>query len=82
MSVDEADLEAHGISCNGEVSPLTDSPLWTEAYLDRAERLFERDKNHACVLMWSVGNESGVGQNHRKMADSFPPPDAGSDRSL
>ena len=68
---DEADLEAHGISCNGEVSPLTDSPLWTEAYLDRAERLFERDKNHACVLMWSVGNESGVGQNHRKMADYF-----------
>jgi len=69
---DEADIETHGFGGDvGNWDQLTDSPEWTEAYLDRAERMMERDKNRACVLMWSVGNESGVGQNHRHMADYF-----------
>ena len=68
---DEADLEDHGMGSGGHLNPLTDSAEWTEAYLDRAKRLFERDKNHACVLMWSVGNESGVGQNHVRMSEYF-----------
>ena len=50
---------------------LTDNDEWTESYLDRAELMMERDKNHACVLMWSVGNESGIGKNHKLMADYF-----------
>ena len=76
---DEADLETHGMHCFKELTDydlrhqhwdtLTDSPEWTEAYVDRMARMFERDKNHACILLWSVGNESGVGQNHDKMAE-------------
>ena len=68
---DEADLETHGMSPVGQWDKLTDSPEWTEAYVDRARRLMERDKNHPCVVMWSVGNESGIGRNHEKMADYF-----------
>lgn len=68
---DEADIETHGMQVDGAWSLLTDSPEWTEAYLDRAMRMMERDKNHASILMWSVGNESGIGRNHRAMADYF-----------
>ena len=68
---DEADIETHGMQSCGNWDLLTDDPAWGEAYLDRAERMMERDKNRASVLMWSVGNESGVGCNHRLMADYF-----------
>ena len=66
---DETDLETHGMNDFGDWSYLTDSCEWTESYLDRVQRLFETDKNRACVLMWSLGNESGDGINHKKMAD-------------
>lgn len=66
---DETDLETHGMQNNPSWDLLTDSPEWTEAYMDRVMRMFERDKNNACVIMWSLGNESGVGQNQYKMAD-------------
>jgi len=75
MLVDEADLEAHGMGYNyGDWywdywAHLADVPEWKEACLDRAERLFERDKNYGCVVMWSLGNESGCGENHRLMAN-------------
>lgn len=76
---DEADIETHGFQSNGTPlneggwawDQLTDNPEWTESYLDRAERMFERDKNHASILMWSVGNESGTGLNHRLMSEYF-----------
>ncbi len=64
--IDEADLETHGMI---ELSRLSSDPAWEAAYLDRAERLVERDKNHPSVIMWSLGNESGYGQNHVKMAE-------------
>lgn len=67
----ETDIETHGMASVGDWDELTDSPDWTAAYLDRAHRMMERDKNHACVLMWSVGNESGTGRNHCAMADYF-----------
>lgn len=54
-----------------EWNRLTDSPEWRAAYLDRAERMLERDKNHPSVVMWSVGNESGYGANHRAMSAYF-----------
>ncbi len=69
----EADLEAHGVDYVegfGRVA-ITDDPAWTDAYVDRAKRLMERDKNSTCVLMWSVGNESGIGRNLKAMADYF-----------
>ncbi len=64
--VDETDLETHGII---EMNRLSRDPAWAAAYLDRAERMVERDKNHPAVIMWSLGNESGYGANHVKMAD-------------
>lgn len=75
MLVDEADLESHGMGYNyGDWfwdywAYLCDSPEWKNACLDRAERLFERDKNHSSVVLWSLGNESGCGQSHRDMAN-------------
>ena len=71
--VDESDIETHGMAVPGvdNWDGLTDSPDWTAAYLDRAERIFERDKNHPCVVMWSVGNESGVGRNYKAMGEFF-----------
>ena len=66
--VDEADLEAHGIYAMGDGSWTSNQPEWRDAFIDRAKRLFERDKNHAAVIMWSLGNESGYGDNHRAMS--------------
>ncbi len=73
--VDEADLETHGMGYEVEGewdwtrwSSLSTLPEWKEAYVDRAKLLYERDKNFPCVIMWSLGNESGVGVNHRAMA--------------
>ncbi len=67
--IDEADLETHGAAMVGDWDIFTREEAWTEAYVDRMARMFERDKNHPCVLMWSLGNESGVGQNHRRMSE-------------
>lgn len=67
--VDEADIETHGMQYVGDWSLLSDSPDWTPLYVDRASRLFERDKNAPCVLFWSLGNESGCGINQCRMAE-------------
>ncbi|KKY25197.1 putative glycosyl hydrolase family 2 [Phaeomoniella chlamydospora] len=47
----------------------SDNPDWTQAYVDRAEQLVTRDKNHACVVMWSLGNEAFYGRNFQAMYD-------------
>ncbi len=65
----ETDLEAHGMGAVGIWDTLTDSPEWTESYLDRVQRMYERDKNRTSVIMWSLGNESGVGRNQAEMSD-------------
>ena len=65
--VDEADIETHGFTMVGNWKRISDDPEWEEAYVDRARRMFERDKNHACIIMWSLGNESGYGCNQRAM---------------
>ncbi len=67
---DEADLETHGFQTKSDDwSTLSKSPDWQHAYLDRAERLYARDKNHPSVIFWSLGNESGMGENHIAMAE-------------
>jgi len=66
--MDEADLETHGTAQAGDYSMISKDPRFEKAYLDRMQRMVERDKNHACVVMWSLGNESGYGINHVKMA--------------
>ena len=60
--VDEANIESHGMGYAPEKC-LANRPEWKEAFLDRTERMFERDKNHPCVIVWSLGNESGSGSN-------------------
>ncbi|MGC0406641.1 beta-galactosidase [Streptomyces sp. SAI-126] len=59
----EGDLETHGFEPGGWRRNPSDDPAWREAYLDRAARLVERDKNHPSVIVWSLGNESGTGAN-------------------
>ncbi|MCY0879672.1 MAG: DUF4981 domain-containing protein [Firmicutes bacterium] len=67
--LDEADLECHGMQRAGNWSQLSNDPAWTALYVDRMQRMVERDKNHPSVIMWSLGNESGYGQNHVAMAE-------------
>ena len=68
---DEADIECHGMGIYRQDAPLITDPAWTEAFVDRARRMLERDKNHPSILMWSVGNESGAGLNHQKEVEYF-----------
>lgn len=67
--MDEADLECHGFELLGNLSRLSDDPEWKAAYVDRIERMVERDKNHPSIIMWSLGNESGFGCNFEAMAE-------------
>ena len=61
--IDEANLETHGVT-----GRLTNDPQWLQAFVGRAVGMVERDKNHPSVLLWSLGNESGMGPNHAAMA--------------
>ncbi|MEJ2194875.1 MAG: glycoside hydrolase family 2 TIM barrel-domain containing protein [Ignavibacteriaceae bacterium] len=65
--IDEANLETHGISFRRDLLPGSD-PLWTDACLERMKRMIERDKNHPSVIIWSLGNEAGNGENISIMA--------------
>jgi len=66
--IDEADLETHGAAVVGNISEISKDPQFQKAYLDRIERMVERDKNHVSIIMWSLGNESGFGENIEQMA--------------
>ncbi|MGN1420760.1 MAG: glycoside hydrolase family 2 TIM barrel-domain containing protein [Eubacterium sp.] len=62
-AVDEADIETHGFYAipysTYNPNRLSNDVKWASHYLDRVERMYERDKNHPCITMWSLGNESG-----------------------
>ena len=62
--IDEANLETHGVG-----GYFSNVPQWNTAFMERAIRLVERDKNHPSVIIWSLGNESGCGPNHQAMAE-------------
>lgn len=70
--IDEADLECHGVTLTGlggfeeSFDRLADDPAWRELFLERQIALVERDKNRPCVMMWSMGNESGWGCNFKE----------------
>lgn len=61
--IDETNLESHGAN---NILPASDE-RWTEACIDRSRSMVERDKNHPSVIIWSLGNESGQGDNFKKM---------------
>ncbi|MDQ6421206.1 glycoside hydrolase family 2 TIM barrel-domain containing protein [Paenibacillus sp. LHD-117] len=73
--IDETNLETHGAWRYGqrelEETVPGSRPEWTGAVLDRANSMFQRDKNHASILIWSLGNESFGGDNFLKMYDFF-----------
>ncbi len=62
--MDECDLETHGVRRKNVPG---DNPMWTNAVVDRMERMVLRDRNHASVFMWSLGNEAGDGSNFLRM---------------
>lgn len=68
--VDEADLETHGAFMQ-QLPPnfhtITQDAKWKPRYLDRAKRLYHRDKTHPSIIMWSLGNESGGYRNTDEM---------------
>ena len=67
--IDEADLETHGCLHAGDMHSIAADPAFEKAFVDRMQLMVERDKNFPCIFMWSLGNESGHGINHVKMAE-------------
>jgi beta-galactosidase len=70
--IDECDLETHGFFPVDWFHKLAGNPVedprWRDALVDRMQRLVERDKNRPSVIMWSLGNECGTGENLGEMA--------------
>jgi len=68
--VDECDLETHGFGYEPEPpnlpNPVMD-PRWESDLVERMRRMVERDKNHPSIVIWSLGNECGMGDNLRAM---------------
>jgi beta-galactosidase len=59
--IDEANIESHGMGYGPE--SLAKQPSWLNAHMARTQAMVERDKNHPCVIIWSLGNEAGDGPN-------------------
>ncbi|WP_068713096.1 beta-galactosidase [Vibrio tritonius] len=62
--VDEANVETHG---QFPMCRLSNDVQWNHAYMQRMMGMIERDKNHPSIIIWSLGNESGIGFNHHAM---------------
>lgn len=61
--IDEANIESHAF-----YDTMCRDQRYANAFLDRGMRMVERDKNHPCIYAWSMGNETGYGQNHDILA--------------
>ncbi|MCF6268979.1 MAG: DUF4981 domain-containing protein [Melioribacteraceae bacterium] len=59
---DEANIESHGMGYADSVT-LAGKPEWKKAHVDRVQRMVVRDKNHPSIIVWSLGNEAGDGEN-------------------
>ena len=72
--VDEANIESHGMHYGPET--LAKNPLFAKAHMDRTIRMFEQNKNHASIIIWSLGNEAGNGPNFEATYDWLKAADA------
>jgi beta-galactosidase len=63
LVIDEANYETHGVG-----GMLSNDTRWTNAFMERIDRMVLRDKNHPSVIIWSLGNEAGRGPNNAAMA--------------
>jgi beta-galactosidase len=66
--IGEANIESHGMGYDPDKAT-ANQPMWRNAYLDRVERMVQRDKNHPSIIIWSMGNESGDGPNWQACYD-------------
>ena len=66
--IDEANIESHGIGYRPD-NTLANKPEWKDAHLDRIVSMVERDKNHPCVIIWSMGNEAGDGTTFEECSE-------------
>lgn len=64
----EADMECHGCAYVNDYGSVVSSQVFAAAIHDRMERMLSAFKNHACIFSWSLGNESGWGENLRNEA--------------
>ncbi len=75
--IDETNLESHGswdtVHETGDTSMIVpnDRPEWLDMMLDRANSMYQRDKNHPAILIWSCGNESYGGKDIYEMSQFF-----------
>ena len=68
--VNEANIESHGMRSHSKgYKRLTNDSTWTNQWLDRGKSMVERDKNQPCVILWSMGNEAGDGNNFKILYD-------------
>ena len=65
--IDEANIESHGMGYGPE--SLAKDSTWLPAHMDRTQRMYERSKNHPCIVIWSLGNEAGNGINFERTYD-------------
>ncbi|WP_103063654.1 glycoside hydrolase family 2 TIM barrel-domain containing protein [Actinomyces qiguomingii] len=63
----ETDLKTHDFDNSGDISRISDDPAWEPTFVDRIERLVLQERNHACIVAWSLGSDSGVDRNVRAM---------------
>ncbi|MDH3683827.1 MAG: hypothetical protein OEV40_28220, partial [Acidimicrobiia bacterium] len=68
--VDEANVETHGLVADPGRLP-ADDDRFLDSIVARGVRMVHRDRNHPCIVAWSLGNESGFGRAHRVMADAI-----------
>jgi hypothetical protein len=68
--INEANIETHGFQyMSAPIGYLSNHSDWQDALLTRVTRMFSRDKNHSCIIGWSLGNEAGYGIAHQRMSE-------------
>lgn len=76
----ECDIETHGFSVRyGEMKYdsvhnetwINNMPEWKESFIERAVRMYNRDKNHCSIFAWSIGNECGIGVHQKSLINWF-----------